>query len=85
MIQVIDLSGFIGRQISRSGLKELLDGIDQLPCVRSVNLSHNGINDDMDREILELFDKQQIKNIDLSNNNMDRLGAQIGKKLKEGP
>jgi len=28
MIQVIDLSGFKGRQISRTGLKELNEGID---------------------------------------------------------
>jgi len=48
-------------------------------------LSRNGITDEFDREILELFDKTTVKNIDLSKNCMKRLGSQIGKKLREGP
>jgi Ran GTPase-activating protein (RanGAP) involved in mRNA processing and transport len=55
-----------------------------MPCLKSINLSHNGITDEFDREILELFDNSQITNLDLSNNKMKRLGHSIGKKLKEG-
>lgn len=46
MIQTIDLSGFRDRRISRSGLRELLDGLELMPCIRSLNLSNNGIIDD---------------------------------------
>ena len=83
MIQTINLSGFKDRRISRSGLRELLDGIELLPCIRSLNLSNNGITDDFDKEVLDLFDKPKIKALDLSFNHMRQLGLQIGKKLKD--
>ena len=82
-IQKIDLSGFKEKRISRSGLRELIDGIELLPCIRSLNLSKNGITDDFDKEILALFDIQKIRAINLSNNNMKQLGMQIGRKLRE--
>jgi len=85
MIQVIDLSGFRDRQISRTGLLELIQGIDQLPCIRTLNLSNNGITDDLDIEVCKIFDCSAIKNLDLSKNCMTaKLGMQIGRKLKEG-
>ena len=74
LIQVIDLSGFKERRISRSGLRELLDGLELMPCMRSLNLSNNGITDEFDREILALFDNTKIKAIDLSFNNLKTLG-----------
>jgi len=83
LIQTIDLSGFKDRRISRSGLKELLDGIELLPCIRSLNLSNNGITDDFDKEVLQLFDVTKIKAVDLSHNNLRQLGLQIGKKLRD--
>jgi len=83
MIQVIDLSGFKERRISRSGLRELLDGLELLPCIRSLNLSNNGITDDFDKEILALFDLTKIKAINLSFNNMKALALQIGKKMRD--
>ena len=83
MIQVIDLSGFKDRRISRSGLRELLDGLELLPCIRSLNLSNNGITDDFDKEILALFDLPKIKAINLSFNNMKLLALQIGKKMRD--
>jgi hypothetical protein len=55
-----------------------------MPCLKTINLSKNGITDDLDREVLEMFDHPSITNIDLSNNNMKKLGTLIGKKLKEG-
>ena len=83
MIQTIDLSGFRDRRISRSGLRELLDGLELLPCIRSLNLSNNGITDEFDKEVLELFNMPKLKAINLSMNLMKTLGLQIGKKLRD--
>jgi len=83
MIQTINLSGFKDRRISRSGLRELLDGIEVLPCIRSLNLSNNGITDDFDKEILALFDIPKIKAINLSFNHLKQLALQIGKKMRD--
>ena len=57
--------------------------MELLPCVRSLNLSNNGITDEFDREILALFEMAKIKAIDLSFNNLKALGLQIGKKLRD--
>ena len=83
LLQKIDLSGFKERRISRSGLRELLDGLELMPCIRSLNLRHNGITDEFDKEVLALFDIHKIKAIDLSFNLMKRLGMQIAKKLRD--
>jgi len=64
-------------------LRELLDGIELLPCIRSLNLSNNAITDEFDKEVLALFDLSKIKAIDLSFNNMKALGMQIAKKLRD--
>ena len=83
MIQVIDLSGFKERRISRSGLRELLDGLEILPCIRSLNLSNNGITDEFDKEVLAIFELSKIKAINLSFNNLKTLALQIAKKLRD--
>ena len=62
----IDLSGFRHTGVSRSALKELIDGIEVLPAIRSVNLRNNAITDDCEREILALFDFNKVRCIDLS-------------------
>jgi hypothetical protein len=82
-IMKIDISGFRDRGVSRSALKELVDGIDGLPCLRSVCLRNNGITDDCEREILALFDQQKVRSIDLSQNCLRKTAAAIGKKLKD--
>ena len=82
-IQVIDLSGFKVGRVSRSAIRELLDGIEQLPAIRSINLRDNGITDDYDKEILALFDVTKIRSIDLSKNCIKKLALQIGKKLRD--
>lgn len=64
-------------------MRELLDGIELLPCIRSLNLSNNAITDEFDKEVLALFDLSKIKAIDLSFNNMKALGMQIAKKLRD--
>ena len=83
MLEKIDLSGFRYNRVSRSAFKELLEGLALLPCIRAVSLRDNGITDDYEREILELFSINKIKCIDLSKNNMQKLGGMIGKKLKD--
>ena len=80
---MIDLSGFKERRISRSGLRELLDGLEILPCIRSLNLSNNGITDEFDKEVLAIFDLSKIKAINLSFNNLKTLALQIAKKLRD--
>jgi hypothetical protein len=83
MLEKIDLSGFRYKKFSRAGFKELLEGLAILPCIRTVCLRNNGITDEYDREVLELFSIVKIKCIDLSKNNMSKLGGMIGKKLKD--
>lgn len=83
MLEKIDLSGFKDRKFSRSGMKELIEGLALLPCIRSLSLRKNGITDDYEREILEIFNIPKLKCVDLSFNNMNKLGAMIGKKLKD--
>jgi len=83
MITKIDLSGFAHSSISRSSIKELLESIEMLPCLKALSLRNNGINDEYDKEILSIFDNKQITNVDLSQNLIKKLGLSIGKKLKD--
>ena len=69
MLDTINLAGFRYKRFSRSGLKELVEGLQLLPCIRSLSLRNNGIGDDCDKEILDIFSITKIKCIDLSNNN----------------
>jgi len=79
----IDLSGFRVTGVSRSALKELLDAVEVLPAIRSINLSNNGLTDDCEREILALFDFPKVKSIDLSQNSLKKVPVAIGKKLRD--
>ena len=58
MITKIDLSGFAHCSISRSSIKELLESIEMLPCLKSLSLRNNGITDEYDKEILTIFDNK---------------------------
>ena len=51
--------------------------------MRSLNLSHNGLTDDSDKEILDLFSITKLRAINLSHNNLRKLGMQIGKKMRD--
>ena len=44
-LEVINLSNFKHRGFSRAGLRELVTGIEMLPCIRTVVLRSNGISD----------------------------------------
>jgi len=83
LVTKIDLSGFKFLRFSKAGLQELIMGIDRLPCIRAVSLKNNGIADEHDREILALMSIQKIKSLDLSCNSMEKMGGQIGKKLRD--
>ena len=83
LLTTIDLSGFAVKKISRSGIKELLDSFEFMPCIRALKLSNNGITDDYAAEILSIFDCHKIRVLDLSNNCLEKLGGMIGKKLRD--
>ena len=57
--------------------------MDRLPCIRSISLKNNGICDDHSQEILALLSIPKIRAIDLSCNEMVKLGASIGRKLRD--
>jgi len=83
MITKIDLSGFF-TSCSRIGIRQLLDGIEMLPCMRSLSLRNNGINDDYEKEVLAIFENRKIAAIDLSQNQMSsKLALLIGKQIKD--
>lgn len=66
MLVKIDLSGFHSKNVSRSGIKELLESIELLPAIKSLSLRNNNITDDFENEILSIFNNKMITNIDLS-------------------
>ena len=83
-LEKIDLSGFRTKRFSRSGLKELIEGISLLPCIRTVILRDNGLGDECEAEIMELLSNNMIKCLDLSKNNIGpKLASAIGRKLKD--
>lgn len=83
-LERIDLSGFRLKRFSRAGFRELLEGLSMLPCIRTVVLRDNGINEDCEAEVLELFSFTNLKCIDLSKNAIGpKLATSIGKKLKD--
>lgn len=69
--------------MSRSSIKELMESVALLPCVKAINLANNNITDDYSTEILSIFDNKAITHVDLSQNLMKKLGMEIGKKLKD--
>ena len=66
LLTKIDLSGFHSMNISRSGIKELLESLELMPCMRSLSLRNNNITDEFEHEILSIFDNKTITNVDLS-------------------
>jgi Ran GTPase-activating protein (RanGAP) involved in mRNA processing and transport len=55
-----------------------------LPCLRSLSLRNNCINDEFEKEILAIFENKKIVAVDLSHNKIGpKLGNLIGKALKE--
>lgn len=81
MLTKIDLSGF--PFVSRSSIKELLEAVEMMPCMRALSLRNNKITDDYETEILSIFNIKSIVNIDLSQNLIKKLGADIGKKMRD--
>lgn len=90
MVEKIELSNFRGKNFSRAGLREFLEGIEDMRCLSTVTLKNNGINDDFIEELgipfLQemLFSNERVKSIDLSGNDIGKQGAlAITRKLKE--
>mmetsp|Transcript_37861 Transcript_37861/g.27871 ORF Transcript_37861/g.27871 Transcript_37861/m.27871 type:complete len:102 (+) Transcript_37861:288-593(+) len=83
-LEKIDLSGFKYKRFSRSALKELIEGMQLLPCVRSLSLRGNGIGEECERELLEVLGITKVKCLDLSDNLIaGKTAVAIGKKLKD--
>jgi hypothetical protein len=51
MVEKIDLSNFRGKNFSRAGFREFLEGIEDMRCLSTIILSNNGINDDFIEEL----------------------------------
>ena len=78
------MSGFKEKRFSRAGFRELNEGLKNLPCIRTVILRGNGIHEEFENEVLDLFTITNIKCIDLSKNEIGpKLGSAIGKKMKD--
>jgi Ran GTPase-activating protein (RanGAP) involved in mRNA processing and transport len=82
-IEVVEVSGFRGRGVTRAALKELIDGLKYLPNIKMLKLKNNGLDDEFVDEIMEIFENQKITSLDLSSNNFKAAGALIGNKLKD--
>ena len=82
-IEVVELSGFNGRGVTRAALKELIEGINLLPNVKMLKLKNNGLTDDFVEEVEQIFDMEKLRSIDLSANNFVKVGDVIGQKMKE--
>jgi len=46
-------------------------------------LKNNGIGDEHEKEVLQIFNIKTIKNLDLSCNNIAKLGQAIGRKIRD--
>ena len=79
----IDLCGFKYLRFSRAGLKELVDGITNMPQIRTLKLKNNGIGDEHEKEILSLLGIKTLRNLDLSCNNICKLAGPIGRKIRD--
>jgi hypothetical protein len=84
MLTKLDLSGFAMKGFNRSLLREVLQTLPQLPCLRAVSLRNNNIDEEYEREVLSIFEHKQIQSIDLSRNMIGKkLAADIGKTLRD--
>jgi len=77
-IEVVELSGFQGRGVTRAALKELIEGINLMPNVKMLKLKNNGLTDDFVEEIEQSFEMEKLKSIDLSCKNFIKVGDVIG-------
>ncbi len=65
-------------------MRELLEGIKFLPCIRTIILRNNEITDEYSNEIVEIFSNVRIRCIDLSFNRMGKkIASMISKKMKD--
>jgi hypothetical protein len=51
MVEKIDLSNFRGKNFSRAGFREFLEGIEDMRCLSTIVLKNNGINDNYIEEL----------------------------------
>jgi hypothetical protein len=51
MSEKIELSDFRGKNFTRAGFREFLEGIEDMRCLSTLILKNNGINDDYVEEL----------------------------------
>lgn len=84
MSEKIELSDFRGKNFTRAGFREFLEGIEDMRCLSTVVLRNNGIDDEYIEELEMLLSNERLKKIDLSNNDIGKQGAlAIARKLRE--
>jgi Leucine Rich repeat len=70
--------------MNKASLKELIEGIKYIQCLRILDLSFCNLNDELEEEIAEIFSIEKLEFINLKSNHLSKKSAiTIGKKLKE--
>lgn len=76
MVECISLPNFANRGFSKAILRELIEGIKEMRCLKRIDLSNNGISLACQEEVCELFANSRLIHINLSKNNMNEQLAQ---------
>ena len=76
MVECISLPNFANRGFSKAVLRELIEGIKEMRCLKRIDLSNNGISLACQEEVCELFANSRLIHINLSKNNMNEQLAQ---------
>lgn len=76
LIETIDLSGYASRNFNRMGFKDLLDSIQDVKTLKSLNLKNNGIDDSYVDELKFIITNTSISVLDLSNNEIGPKGIE---------
>lgn len=51
MVEMVELKDFKGKNFTRAGFREFLEGIEDMRCLTTVILSNNGISDEHIEEL----------------------------------
>jgi hypothetical protein len=70
--------------MNKASLKELIEGIKNIQCLRILDLSFCHLSDELEEEIAEIFSIEKLEFINLKSNFLSKkVAITIGKKLKE--
>ena len=74
MVESIVLNDYKARKFNKETFRELLAGMRALPKLRSIEIQLNGINDTCLQELDELIKLKNLRRIDLSRNEIGKIG-----------